>query len=332
MKSARSLAPLIQNFFLQRLVQQKQASPNTISSYRDTFRLLFRFLEKHLGKAPSQLSLEDVEAPLIVTFLNGLEKDRGIGPRTRNLRLTAIRSFFRYVAFEVPENASQIQRVLAIPDRRCPRALVGFLSRPEAGALLAAPDASTWSGRRDHALMLLALQTGLRLSEITGLKKEDINLQCGRHVRVVGKGRKERCTPLARRTAMVLRAWLNEPSNRHSAYVFPNARGGRFSADGVQYLLAKHVGVARSKCPTLADKDVTCHVLRHTAAMELLLAGVDRAVIALWLGHESVETTQVYLDANLAIKEEALAKTSPIGGRLTRYKPDDTLMAFLKAL
>lgn len=198
MKSARNLAPLIQNFFMQRLVRQKQASPHTVSSYRDTFRLLLRFLEKHLGKAPSQLSLEDLEAPLIVTFLDGLEKDRGISPRTRNLRLTAIRSFFRYVAFEVPENASLIQRVLAIPERRCQRSLVDFLSRPEAEALLATPDAGTWSGRRDHGLVLFALQTGLRLSEITGLRKEDICLESGAHVRVVGKGRKERCTPLAK--------------------------------------------------------------------------------------------------------------------------------------
>lgn len=331
MKST-NLAPLIQSFFTRRMIQQRQASPHTITAYRDTFRLLLRFLEKQLGKAPSELALEDLEAPLIATFLDGLEKDRGNSPSTRNLRLAAIRSFFRYVVFEVPENASQIQRVLAIPGKRQPRPLVCFLSRAEAEALPDAPDANTWSGRRDHALVLLALQTGLRLSEITGLRKEDVCLETGAHVRVVGKGRKERCTPLARRTVAVLRAWLKEPPNKNGGFVFPSARGARLSPDGVHYLLAKHVETARTKCPTLADKRVTPHVLRHTAAMELLQAGVDRAVIALWLGHESVETTQAYLDANLAIKEEALAKTSPIGGRLMRYKPDDALMTFLKAL
>lgn len=327
-----NLAPLIQSFFTRRLIQQRQASPHTISSYRDTFRLLLKFLERQLGKAPSQLSLEDLEAPRIATFLHGLETDRGNSAGTRNLRLTAIRSFFRYVSFEVPENAGQIQRVLAIPGKRQPRPLVRFLSRAEAEALLDAPDVNTWSGRRDHTLMLLALQTGLRLSEITGLRKEDVCLESGAHVRVVGKGRKERCTPLARRTLAVLQAWLKEPPNRDGGFVFPNARGGRLSPDGVHYLLAKHVAVARAKCPMLVDKRVTPHVLRHTAAMELLQAGVDRAVIALWLGHESVETTQIYLQADLAMKEQALAKTNPIRGKLGRYKPDDGLMAFLKAL
>jgi len=332
MKTVTNLAPLIQSFFTHRLIQQRQASPHTISSYRDTFRLLLRFLEKQLQKAPSHLSLEDLEAPLIATFLDELERERGISARSRNVRLTAIRSFFRDVSFEVPENASQIQRVLAIPEKRHPRALVRFLSRPDADALLDAPDINTWSGRRDHALMLLALQTGLRLSEITGIRKEDVCLEAGAHVRVVGKGRKERCTPLAKRTVAILRAWLKEPFNKDGAFVLPNARGGQLSADGVQYLLAKHLTAARAKCTTLDHKRVIPQVLRHTGAMELLQAGVDRAVIALWLGHESVETTQIYLEADLAMKEQALAKTDPIGGKLGRYKPDDDLLAFLKAL
>ena len=276
--------------------------------------------------------LEDLEAPLIVAFLDGLEKERGNGARSRNLRLAAIHSFFRYASFESPANAGQIQRVLAIPGKRHQRSLVHFLTRPEAEALLGAPNLSKWSGRRDHALMLLALQTGLRLSEITALRKEDVSLEAGAHVRVVGKGRKERCTPLTKRTAAVLRAWLKEPAHKDSGLVFPSARGKRLSADGVQYLLAKHVAVATAACPALASKRVTPHVLRHTAAMELLQAGVDRSVIALWLGHESVETTQIYLDASLAMKEKALQKTTFPNGKLRRYRPGDQLLAFLNGL
>jgi site-specific recombinase XerD len=332
MRSEPSLAPLLQSFFTSRLMQQKQASPHTICSYRDTFRLLLRFLEKRLRKLPSQLTLDDVGAPVILAFLDELEETRKINARSRNLRLTAIRSFFRYLAFEVPTHSAQIQRVLAIPGKRFPQALVGFLSRPEAEALLRAPSLATWSGRRDHALMLLALQTGLRLSELTGLQRHDLSLTAGSHVRVVGKGRKERCTPLAKRTTVVLKEWLREPARGTEDLVFTNALGGRLSPDGVQYIVRKHVVAAAANCPTLATKHVTPHVFRHTAAMELLLAGVDRTVIALWLGHESIETTQIYLDANLAMKEEALARIRPIGEKPPRYKPDDALLGFLKSL
>jgi integrase/recombinase XerD len=332
MTSNISLAPLLQSFFTDRLIKQKQVSPHTISSYRDTFRLLLQFLAKQLRKTPSQVLLEDLEAPLIAAFLEGLEKERRNSARSRNLRLTAIRSFFRYASFESPANAGQIQRVLAIPGKRHPRSLVSFLARPEAEALLGTPNLTTWSGRRDHALMLLALQTGLRLSEITTLRKEDVSLETGAHVRVVGKGRKERCTPLTKRTAAVLRAWLKEPTHTDSGLVFPSARGKRLSADGVQYLLAKHLAGATAACPALGNKRVTPHVLRHTAAMELLQAGVDRSVIALWLGHESVETTQIYLDASLAMKEKALEKTTFPNGKLRRYRPSDQLLAFLNAL
>jgi site-specific recombinase XerD len=233
-------------------MHQKQASPHTISSYRDTFRLLLAFLQKRLRKPPSALLLEDVEAPLVLEFLDELETERAISPRSRNLRLTAIRSFFRYVAFEAPANAEQIQRVLAIPGKRFPRALVDFLSRPEAEALLQAPGLGTWSGRRDHALMLLALQTGLRLSELTALKTEDLSLKSGAHARVMGKGRKERCTPLAKRTVAVLKEWLKEPSRGTDGLVFTNARGGRLSADGVQYVISKHVVNASCTCLTLS--------------------------------------------------------------------------------
>jgi len=332
MSTTASFPTLLQRFFTQRLMQQRRASPHTISSYRDTFRLLLRFAQAQLGKPPSQLALEHIDAPFVAAFLKDLENGRGIAARTRNLRLTAIRSFFRYAAFEAPDHAAQIQRVLAIPSQRFIRAQVGFLSRPEVEALLAAPDQHTWSGRRDHAMLLLAVQSGLRLSELTAVRREAMILGVGAHVRVLGKGRKERATPLTKQTVAVLRAWLREIPDRADAIVFPSSRGARLSADGVQYLLNKHMAVACKRCRSLQQRRVTPHMLRHTTAMELLLAGMDRALIALWLGHESVETTQIYLDANLAMKEQALTKTAPPEGKPGRYRPDDQLMAFLKGL
>ncbi len=289
-----SLAPLLERFFTQRLMQQRQASPHTISSYRDTFRQLLKFAERTLHKPPSRLNFEEVDTPLIVAFLDDLENHQGISARSRNLRLTAIHSFFRYTAFEAPEHSAQIQRVLAIPSKRFTRTLVNFLSRPEVGALLAAPDQSTWAGRRDHAFMLVAVQTGLRLSEITGLKRDDLFFGTGAHLRVIGKGRKERCTPFANATTTVLKNWLKEPQRGEQGILFPSARGERLSVHGVQYILDKHRQAASHNCPSLNGKRVTVHRLRHTMAMDLLQAGVDRAVIALWLGHESVETTQIY--------------------------------------
>jgi site-specific recombinase XerD len=326
------LAPLIQRFFADRLMKQKQASPHTICSYRDTFRLLLTFLDRRLRRPPARLTVDDLDAPLIASFLNELENERRLAARTRNLRLTAIRSFFRYLSFELPERAAQIQRILAIPAKREPRPLVSFLNRKEADALLHAADQSTWLGRRNHALLLLGMQTGLRLSELTGVRKEDLTLEGGANVRVVGKGRKERCTPLAKRTVTVLRKWLQEPSPHDSDFAFPSAHGTRLSSDAVQFLLRKHVASAARSCPSLAKKRVSPHVLRHYAAMELLQAGVDRAVIALWLGHESVETTQIYLQANLEMKEAALAKVKPSSARAARYKPNDSLLEFLKNL
>ena len=327
-----SFPTLLQRFFTERLMRQRRASPHTISSYRDTFRLLLRFAQTQLGKPPTQLAFEQIDAPLIATFLDDLETKRGISARSRNLRLTAIRSFFRYAAFEAPTHAEQIQRVLAIPNQRFTRAQIGFLTRTEVDALLAAPDPHTWSGRRDHALLQVAVQAGLRLSELTGICRDAVFLGTGAHIRVLGKGRKERATPLTKQTAAILKAWLQEIPSAVDAVVFPNARGTRLSADGVQYLLAKHIKTATQNCPSLAHKRVTPHVLRHTTAMELLQAGVDRAVIALWLGHESVETTQIYLDANLAIKEQALARTTPPDVAAGRFKPEDALLAFLKEL
>lgn len=332
MTTDSNLAPLLERFFTQRLMQQRQVSPHTISSYRDTFRLFLKFTQQRLHKAPSQLKFEEIDAPLIVAFLDHLEHQRKISVRSRNLRLTAIHSFFRYAAFEAPTHSAQIQRVLAIPSKRFTRTLINFLSRPEVDALLAAPDQHTWFGQRDHAFLLMAVQTGLRLSEMTGLKREDVILDTGAHVRVIGKGRKERCTPLAKATVAVLKTWMREPQRGNAQVLFPNARGGCLSADGVHYLLVRHCAVASKACPSLKNKRVTVHVLRHTMAMDMLQAGVDRSVIALWLGHESVETTQIYLDATLAMKEEALAKTTPFNECQNRYHPEDKLLEFLNGL
>jgi site-specific recombinase XerD len=332
MKASKTLAFLLESFFTDRLMKQRQASPHTISSYRDTFRLLLRFTQRRLNKPPSRLDFEEIDAPLVAAFLEDLEKSRSITPRSRNLRLTAIRSFFRYVSYEEPSCANQIQRVLAIASKRYTRPLVHFLERSEIDGLLATPDQTTWLGRRDHALLLVAVQTGLRLSELTSLRRSDVTLGSGAHVCCVGKGRKERCTPLAKTTVTVLRAWLEEPPRQNTDMLFPSVHGRRLSADGVEDLLEKHVTLASKICPSLQKKRITPHVLRHTAAMELLQAGVDRAVIALWLGHESVETTQIYLDANLALKEEMLAKTTPPNGKPGRYKADDELLAFLSGL
>ena len=327
-----SLAPLLEHFFTQRLMQQRRASPHTISSYRDTFRQFLTFAQQRLHQPPSRLNIEQIDAPLIVVFLDELEKHRGLTVRSCNLRLTAIHSFFHYVAFELPTHAAQIQQVLAIPSKRFTRTLVSFLTRPEVDALLAAPDRCTWSGRRDHAFILTAVQTGLRLSEMTGLRHEDLILGAGAHVRVIGKGRKERCIPLAKSTLAVLQAWMREPQRGDAGVLFPSARGKRFSVHGVQYLLNKHRIAASKVCPSLKQKRVTVHRLRHTMAMDLLQAGVDRSVIALWLGHESVETTQIYLEATLAMKEQALAKTTPPQGKPSRYQPGDRLLSFLNSL
>lgn len=332
MKTMTPLPVLLQSFFTERLISQRGASPHTLASYRDTFRLLLHFAQNKLGKLPSALALEDLDASFIGTFLNHLEKTRRNGARSRNLRLTALRSFFQYVSFEKPEQSKHIQQVLAIPSKRHERPLIDFLTRAEIVALLAAPDTKVWEGRRDYALLLLALQTGLRLSELIGLRREDVTLGAGAYVRCLGKGRKERCTPLTQQTRAALQAWLKERGGTPIDVVFPNRRGGRFSSDGIQYLVAKHIQTANKFCPSLKQKHISPHSLRHSAAMELLQSGVDRSMIALWLGHESVETTQIYLDANLAIKEELLAKTTPIPGKLRRFQARDKLLEFLQGL
>ena len=332
MTATTRLAPLLEHFFMQRLMQERRVSPHTISSYRDTFRLFLKFTQQRLHKSPSALVFEQIDAPLIVAFLDYLEKQRGLSVRSRNLRLTAIHSFFRYIAFELPTHSAQIQRVLAIPSKRFTRTLVRFLTPPEVDALLAAPDRHTWFGRRDHAFILTAVQTGLRLSEITGITRDDLVLRTGAHVRVTGKGRKERCTPLAKPTVAVLKGWLREPTRGERRLLFPNAKGERLTVHGVKYMLNKHAAAAARVCPSLNGKRVTVHLLRHTMALEMLQAGVDRTVIALWLGHESVETTQMYLEATLAMKEQALAKTTPPHGSSGRFRADDRLLRFLNSL
>lgn len=332
MTAGPSFATLLERFFTQRLMHQRQASSHTIASYRDTFKLLLHFVQRRLHKAPSKLALEDIDAPLVGAFLDDLEASRGVTARTRNLRLVAVHSFFRFASYEAPTHSAQIARVLAIPSKKFTRTLVPFMSRPEVDALLAAPDQRTWSGRRDHALLLVAVQTGFRLSELTGIRRDDVVLGTGSHVRVTGKGRKERCTPLSKDSRAVVTAWLREPVRAPDQPVFPNARGGQLSAHGVQYLVAKHVATARRACPSLARKRVSPHVLRHTTAMDLVHEGIDRSTLALWLGHESIETTQIYIDADLEMKSKILDKTTPPSGKPGRYRPDDTLMAFLKSL
>jgi len=332
MKASTSFPGLLEAFFTDRLMRQRQASPNTIAGYRDSFRLLLGFAQQRLKKTPSKLTFQDLDAPFLGAFLDHLEKDRGNSTRTRNVRLAAIHSFFRYAALYEPSHSALIQRILAMPSKRCDHATIEFLSRPEIDALLEAPDRATWAGRRDYTLLLLTVQTGLRVSELIGLQCHDIVLGNGAHVRCRGKGRKQRCTPLRKEAVAALRSWLRERDPHPSAPLFPNARGGKLSRDGVEYILAKHVNTARGHCSSLKRKRVSPHVLRHSAAMDMLQHGIDRSVIALWLGHESVETTQMYLHANLELKEQALAKTAPLNVRPGRFRPDDSLLAFLKGL
>lgn len=332
MSSCASFPALLESFFTNRLTAQRRVSPHTIASYRDSFRLLLRFAQKQIRKAPASLSLEDLDAPLIGAFLDDIENARSNTGRSRNLRLTAIRSFFRYAALECPERSGQIQRILAIPAKRRERPLVDFLTRSEIDALLAAPDRTAWVGRRDHAFLLTAIQTGLRLSEMTMLRQGDVELRTGAHVRCEGKGRKHRSTPLTRTTVAVLKGWIKEQGADATKILFPTRHGNRMSPDTAQYLVTKYAALAAQRCPELKKKTVTPHVLRHTTAMELLQSGADRSMIALWLGHERLETTQIYLDANLALKEAVLKKTAPVNAKPDRYRPDDELMKFLNNL
>jgi integrase/recombinase XerD len=327
-----ALAPTLEAFFTDRLIRQRRASSNTIAAYRDTWRLLLGFASAQAGKQPCQLQIPDLDAPLIGDFLSHLEQHRGNSPRTRNARLAAIHSLFRYAALRHPEHAETIARVLAIPPKRYDKALVTWLTEPELAALLAAPDRTTWTGRRDHALILLAAQTGLRISELTGLTTGDVHLGTGPHVCCTGKGRKQRITPLTAGTVAVLRTWMAERGSEPGQPLFPGRTAGQLSRDAVEHRIARHTAAAAARCPSLKTKTVTTHTLRHTAAMRLLHAGTDTSVIALWLGHEQAETTQIYLHADLALKEKALARTKPPDARPGRYRPPDRLLAFLEAL
>jgi len=326
------LPSLLQSFFTERLLRQRQASPHTIAGYRDSFRLLLQFAKERLGKAPSKIRVEDLDAPFLGLFLGHLEDVRKNSTRTRNARLAAIHSFFQYVALEEPAYALHCQRILAMPNKRHERRPIEFLNREEFDALLAVPDLSTWLGRRDRALLLVAVQTGLRVSELIGLNCQDVVLGTGAHVRCLGKGRKQRCTPLRPETATTLDAWLRERHGQPEQPVFPSIRGGRLSRDEIERLITKYTNVAKETCPSLKRKKVSPHVLRHAAAMDLLQHGVDRSVIALWLGHESVETTQMYLHADMRLKEKALSRTTPLGVKPGRYRPNDKLLVFLESL
>jgi site-specific recombinase XerD len=326
------LAPTLQAFFTDRLARLRQASVRTVAAYRDTFRLLLAFVQHQIGKAPFMLGFEHLDAPVIVAFLNHIEANRRNSTRTRNARLAAIRSFFRYAALRHPEHAAVIQQVLAIPQKRFDRPVISFLTRTEVDALIAAADRTTWQGRRDYALLVVAVQTGLRVSELIGLNCADVMFGTGAHVRCSGKGRKERITPLTAPTTATLRVWLIERAGRPDDPVFPTRVGRRLSRDAVARRIAQHAAVAERRCSSLQSKRVTPHVLRHTAAMRLLHAGVDTSVIALWLGHEDIRSTQMYLHADLTLKERALARTLPASVSPGRYRAPDPLVAFLESL
>jgi integrase/recombinase XerD len=327
-----TLPALIQQFFTDRLCTQMEASPNTIAGYRDTFRLLLRFASEQNGRSPTKLRIEDLDSELIGNFLVHVESQRRNSARSRNTRLAAIRSFFRFVAMNEPAYMLHCQKILAMPGKRYVRRIVAFLDRTEMDALLAAPDRSTWVGRRDHAVLIVALQTGLRASELINLRRCDIVTGTGAHIRCEGKGRKQRGTPLRQETLKVLDVWLKERAGADDDPLFPTNRGTKLSRDALEGIVRKHTLLASRSCSSLVGKRVSPHVLRHSTAMELLHHGVDQSVIALWLGHESVETTQIYMHADLRLKEKALARITVPASGPGRYRPDDKLLAFLEAL
>jgi integrase/recombinase XerD len=327
-----ALAPALQAYFTDRLIGQRQASQNTIAAYRHTFRLLLRFAQERTGTPPSELDIAALDAPLVAAFLEHLERERGNQAATRNNRLAAIHSLFAYLALNHPEHAASIRRVLAIPPKRTERNLLTYLGEPEVDALLAACDQTIWTGRRDHAMLALTIQTGLRISELIALDCQDVTLTAGANVHTVGKGRKERRTPLTPPTRTVLKAWLQERAGASGDPLFPTITGKRLSRDAVERRLAIHVATAAASCPSIDGKHITMHTLRHTAAMRLLLAGNDVTVIALWLGHEQITTTQIYLHADMTHKQEAIDRTKPLAAKPGRYRPPDTLLAFIEAL
>lgn len=327
------LAPTLEGFFAERLMSQRNASPNTIGAYRDTFRLLLRFMEDRTGRRASRLGIEDLDAESIGAFLAHLETERHNSVATRNARLAAVHSFFGFAALRHPEHAGLIARVLAIPPKRTDKRVVPFLNEEEVGALLESPNQSSWVGRRDYAMISVAIETGLRVSELVGLSCNDVHLEGPvAYVRCFGKGRKERTTPLLRATTALLRTWMRERGGAPDDPLFPTSKGQRLSPDAVERRLTKYLAVAQRACPSLGNKRLSPHVLRHTCAVTLLRAGVDIVVIALLLGHETIRTTQIYLDADLTLKERALARTTPREVKVGRYRPADPLLAFLENL
>jgi site-specific recombinase XerD len=327
-----ALAPTLQAYFTDRLLCQRRVSPSTVASYRDAFRLLLSCMQQKTGTPPARLELTQLDAPTIGAFLEHLEHDRGNSARTRNIRLAAVHSFFHYCALRHPEHAALIQRVLAIPPKRAEKRTVTFLTAEEVTALLDSPDRATWAGRRDHALLLTVVQTGLRVSEVLGLTRRDVQLGTGPHVRAIGKGREERVAPLTRQTVAVLRVWLRESEHQPDRALFPSRHGGPLTRDGIERRIARHVATAQRNCPTLRSKRVSMHVLRHTTAMTLLNAGIDTSTIALWLGYEQERTTHVYLHADLAHKQRTLDRITPPNGHPGRYRAPDTIIAFLDNL
>lgn len=327
-----ALAPAMQAYFTDRLVSQRGASQNTIAAYCLTFRLLLQFAAKRTGTKPSELDIDQLDAPLIAAFLTHLEKARGNSVATRNNRLAAIHSLFAYLALQHPEHAASIQRVLAIPHKRTERNLVTYLTEPEIDALLEACDQTTWTGRRDHTMFVLTIQAGLRISELAALTSADITLSVGANVHVIGKGRKERRTPLVPATRKVLKAWLKERAGAPTDPLFPTTTGKHLSRDAIERRLASHLAIAGESCPSIRTKRVTMHTLRHTAAMRLLLAGNDVTVIALWLGHEQITTTNIYIHADMSHKQQAIDRTKPLDAKPGRYRPPDPLLRFLEDL
>ena len=327
-----AVAPTLQAFFTDRLTRQLQASPRTIASYRDTLRLLLCFTQQRTGKQPSKLDWDDLNETIITAFLEHLEVDRHNGARTRNLRLTAIRSLFKYAALRHPEHASSIAQVLSIPPKRHQKRQISFLTATESLALIDAPDQTRWEGRRDRAMLTLTIQAGLRVSELIGLNRQDVHVGTGAHVNCEGKGRKQRAVPLTAPAQAVLTAWLVERAGPPADPLFPTRTGRRLSRDAVEQRVNIHAKAATVNCPSLATKQLHPHVLRHSCAMSLLQAGVDTTVIALWLGHADIRSTQPYLHADLTIKEKALALITPADVKPGRYKPSDATLAFLESL
>ena len=331
-KLSTRFGTLLQQFFIERLMQQQHASARTIAAYRDCFRLLLAFAERRLGKRPAEITVEDLNAPLVLEFLEYVEKQRHNTIRSRNARFAAIRSFMHYAGLKEPAVLATTQSVLAIPMKRFERPLVGFLSRKHIEAIIAGSDLSTSSGRRDHVMLATLYNTGARVSELIGMRIGDLILESTAFVRIHGKGRKERTVPLWPATAAQLRRWLRERPRAPEAPLFPNRSGGQLTRTSVTERLALAARSAARLHPELTARRVSPHLFRHSLAMHLLQAGVDITVIALWLGHESPATTHMYVEADLAMKERALKRIQPPRSTSLRYRPSDRVMQFLESL